>query len=232
MVKIGIFGDVHSNLTAYRALMDTDFAYCDQYVCLGDILCMGGNPNDCFDKILRLPNLTYVQGNHDRAAMRLRRGLEVDEPRADVEAHQAFYGYVTGPRYIDYIEEAPLIVYKEVEGIKFAFLHYVMKDEVWASPDDPVKVLQGIDADVVVYGHTHASFDQTVDGKRYLNFGSLGCPHSHDGIGGAGIITVEDGKMSVQKITVNYDVEDSIQNLIKLEPPRLKKTLEIFYGVK
>ncbi len=232
MVKLGVFGDVHSNFTAYKALEAMEFSSCDEYVCLGDILCMGGSPNNCFDAILRLPHLTYVQGNHDRAAQRLVRGLEVEEPRADVEAHQAFYGYVTGAKYIDYIAEAPLIAYKEVEGVRLAFLHYPMKDEVWASPADPVSVLNDIDADVIVYGHTHVAHDAIVDGKRYINFGSLGCPHSNVGVGGAGIITIDNGTVTVDKLTVKYDITAAIESLVKLEPPRLKKTLELFYGVK
>ncbi len=232
MVKLGIFGDVHSNYFAYRALMATEWANCDEYVCLGDLLCMGGNPNNCFDAILRLPKLTYVQGNHDRAAMRLRRGLEVIEPRPDVERHQAYYGYITGPRYIDYIESAPLIVYREIEGVRCAFLHYAMQDEVWASPDNPPAILSSIDADLVVYGHTHQALDKVVDGKRYINFGSLGCPHSHDGVGSAGIITIDNGTITVDKLTVKYNIEQAIESLKKLDPPRLKETLAIFYGCK
>jgi len=41
--------------------------------------------------------------------------------------------------------------------------------------------LAGVDADVVVCGHTHMPFDRMVDGVRIINPGSVGMPYGNPG---------------------------------------------------
>jgi hypothetical protein len=46
------------------------------------------------------------------------------------------------------------------------------------SPDDRLRAaLAGVDAAVVVCGHTHHQFDRRVDGVRLVNAGSVGMPY-------------------------------------------------------
>ena len=40
-----------------------------------------------------------------------------------------------------------------------------------------VEILEGVDADVVVCGHTHMQFDRAVGSQRVVNAGSLGLPY-------------------------------------------------------
>ena len=42
-------------------------------------------------------------------------------------------------------------------------------------------MLQGVEADVVVCGHTHMQFDRVIDGKRVVNAGSVGLPYGGSG---------------------------------------------------
>jgi len=66
-VRYGIFSDVHSNLEALEAVLAA-MGEVDAYLCAGDLVGYGPNPNECVERIRGLPNLTTVVGNHDQAA--------------------------------------------------------------------------------------------------------------------------------------------------------------------
>ncbi len=64
-----IFSDVHANLEALeRVLAHAARAQPDAYVCLGDVVGYGPNPNECVARVRDLGAGT-VAGNHDRAAV-------------------------------------------------------------------------------------------------------------------------------------------------------------------
>lgn len=68
-MRIGIFSDVHSNLEALRAVVG---AYermepkIDRYICLGDVVGYGADPNACCEIVRELAEFTIL-GNHDAA---------------------------------------------------------------------------------------------------------------------------------------------------------------------
>lgn len=68
-MKFGIFSDVHSNIEALDAVLSKynslDFKI-DKYVCLGDVVGYGADPNACCDKVRELTEYTIL-GNHDAA---------------------------------------------------------------------------------------------------------------------------------------------------------------------
>lgn len=66
-MRLGIFSDVHGNLEALQAVLQAyQDAHIDQYVCLGDIVGYGANPNECCQIVRDLTDLV-VLGNHDAA---------------------------------------------------------------------------------------------------------------------------------------------------------------------
>ncbi len=66
----GVFSDVHSNLEALSAVLEFfGEADVEAYVCCGDLVGYGGDPNECLDLVRALPNLSIISGNHDLAAV-------------------------------------------------------------------------------------------------------------------------------------------------------------------
>jgi diadenosine tetraphosphatase ApaH/serine/threonine PP2A family protein phosphatase len=68
-MRIGIFSDVHSNIEALTVV--TQFYEqldepVDMYVCLGDVVGYGANPNECAEVVRELAEYTIL-GNHDAA---------------------------------------------------------------------------------------------------------------------------------------------------------------------
>jgi predicted phosphodiesterase len=72
-MQYGVLADVHSNLEALRAVLSFfGSKKIDHYLCLGDIVGYGPNPNECVSVIKALPHCAKVAGNHDRAACGLK----------------------------------------------------------------------------------------------------------------------------------------------------------------
>ena len=68
-MRFVIFSDVHANLTALDAVLaDAESRRPDAYVCLGDVVGYGPDPNECVARVRALGAET-VAGNHDRAAV-------------------------------------------------------------------------------------------------------------------------------------------------------------------
>jgi diadenosine tetraphosphatase ApaH/serine/threonine PP2A family protein phosphatase len=66
-MRLGIFSDVHANLEALQAVLAAyEGERIDRYICLGDIVGYGANPNECCQLVRDLAELV-VLGNHDAA---------------------------------------------------------------------------------------------------------------------------------------------------------------------
>lgn len=68
-MRLAVFADIHANIEALQAVVE-DFQnqQIDRYICLGDLIGYGANPNECIDLVRSLPNVIVILGNHDAAA--------------------------------------------------------------------------------------------------------------------------------------------------------------------
>ena len=69
-MRLAIFSDIHGNLEALDAFVaHAEQQRIDRYMCLGDLVGYGANPNECIDRVRSLPKINIVLGNHDAAAV-------------------------------------------------------------------------------------------------------------------------------------------------------------------
>ena len=69
-MRYGIFADVHSNLEALEAVLAFFRKERIQaFLCPGDIVGYGPNPNECIQKITFLKRIQITAGNHDYAVV-------------------------------------------------------------------------------------------------------------------------------------------------------------------
>ncbi|MBU1428405.1 metallophosphatase family protein [bacterium] len=66
-MKIGIISDIHSNSEAINSVLK-NIKEVDEFICLGDIVGYGADPNYCIEKIKDL-NYRCIGGNHDFAVV-------------------------------------------------------------------------------------------------------------------------------------------------------------------
>lgn len=69
-MRIAVFSDIHSNLEALQAFIEHSLTKrIDHYICLGDIVGYGANPNKCIRMLQSIPGIGFILGNHDDAAV-------------------------------------------------------------------------------------------------------------------------------------------------------------------
>ena len=112
MVRYGIISDIHGNLEALQAALGyLDSEGIDEYICVGDIVGYGANPNECVEIIRDLTDKVVV-GNHDHAAVGL-----TDIAYFNPYARQAvlWTREVLTPRNRDYLTRLPFTIELERE---------------------------------------------------------------------------------------------------------------------
>jgi len=69
-MRVAIFSDIHSNQEALQAFLDHSLTRnIDRYMCLGDVVGYGANPNRCISMLRTLPHCLFILGNHDAATL-------------------------------------------------------------------------------------------------------------------------------------------------------------------
>ena len=69
-MRVAVFSDIHANLEALEAVLSHAAGQrVDRYICLGDVVGYGANPNECIERLLDLPDCPCLLGNHDAAVL-------------------------------------------------------------------------------------------------------------------------------------------------------------------
>lgn len=129
----------------------------------------GPMPAETLDRIMGLDAIV-IRGNADRELLTGPSGGLIDEwVVAQLEE-----------RHREFIASLPETVELDIEGIgRVLFCHGSPRSDeeiiLRTTPDEWLReMLEDVDADVVVCGHTHMQFDRVVDGVRVVNAGSVG----------------------------------------------------------
>lgn len=232
MVKIGIISDVHNNLPALEAVLtELNHLHCNRFICCGDLIGIGPYPEATVQRLMQIPNLTAVAGNHDRY---LSEGLPTSFPNSegmDVEEmlhHQWEHGLLS-PASVMFLKSLPLRAEMSVEGHHICIEHYPMDDSGRYLPIDPTQV--GACGDIFLHGHDHTRSIACRMGKWIINPGSLGCPGRDGNIARAAVLSIDESEVNVKTIDVPYDAASVIQEIDRLNYPSARDIKKFFYGI-
>ena len=183
-MRVAALHDVHGNLPALEAVLaEVASLGVDRIVCGGDAVA-GPFPRETLDLLLR-SDVRFVRGNADR------------ELKEWVAAQ-------LDPRSIEFLTTLPTTV--SVDGVLYCHGSPRSDEEILTrvSPDERLReALAGVEERLVVGGHTHVQFEREVDGRRFVNAGSVGMPY--EGVRGAFWALVDDGKVELRRTPYAVD---------------------------
>ena len=208
-MRYAIITDVHANVFALKsALKQIDELKPDKIICLGDIVGGGAYPDETVQLIKKRGDILCVKGNHDMFATLDLKKLPSVDTRIKMFAWQQ---RVLTKSAKDFLESLPPVLTFEDCGKKIVAFHYPknqrgrFKDLIYLPSDDEIRELfKGLDGDIFLFGHEHTGSLTELDGKYYLNFGTLGNMLEKDSAR-FGILDVSEEKVVYKSIIAHYD---------------------------
>lgn len=238
-MRLGIFSDVHSNLEALKtALKFFDDMEVTQYLCLGDLVGYGANPNECVELIQKL-RCTAVAGNHDFGVLKKTPTEDFNPEAAEALLWTQAQLTETAKLYIDALAlterfEPCLLVHSSPSSPASWEYIFTMKEAIYEFNFFPTRIC--------LIGHTHYPFAivKTQDGSfhtlqeseftiepnnRYLiNVGSVGQPRDGDPRACVAIFDNRTNKFLFRRL--DYDISTAQQKILKAGlPPYLAHRL-------
>lgn len=244
-MRYGIFSDVHANLEALEAVLGFfKKERIQSFICLGDLVGYGPNPNECIERIAGLKKVQVIAGNHDHASVGLKeltwfndmatRSLNWTK-RQLKEENRSFLMRL--PRLID--------------ASQFTLAHGSPRDpidEYVLTPRQYLDNLEFFRTPVCFIGHTHVpsvffsdslgmiQHKPLLDGEPYkidpqaktiVNAGSVGQPRDGDPRSSCLIFDTEKSEVTAHRVA--YDIA-AVQDKMKLATLPLFLIERLGYG--
>lgn len=239
-MKIAVISDIHGNTYALDAVMqDIREQKCDKVYVLGDYAMAGPEPQKVVDYFMKRkddPTFKMIQGNTDALIAdysdELYNNLK-DKAPVMAEALKDDVKILSASEK-RFLKELPMQLEVFESGVTFLLVHgSPRKNNEDILPETSFqeleKMLEHVDADVVLCGHTHIPCGfQTGNKKTVVNVGSVGRPFTPEPKSCYLLVTIEDGKTVYEHRLIEYDNEKAAETLRKrnfLGKERLAATL-------
>ncbi len=209
--KIAVITDTHGNLPALKAALTAiQGEHCDAIYHLGDAIGIGPSPAECADLIFDTPNLTCILGNHEQYYLQgiLPKKL-TPMSTGETQQHKWIHQQL-GEHRKSQISKWKQIIDRDIQGVKVRFQHYGFSNNgqsyarIIREPkiSDLDQIFDGIEANVVFFGHAHEATDITGE-RHYVNPGSLGC--NRKAVAKYTVAEFQNGKMNCFHREIPYD---------------------------
>ena len=226
-MRLAVLADVHGNASALRAVLaDLDIrGGCDRLVVLGDIVLLGPDPAEVVEHLMERGAIG-VHGNTDRFL------LDTDwvafEPESEEErADQALCLWALeqlGEQGRGWLRRLPFQKNLVVDAQRLLLVHGSPRNvgeamEAGTPEANMREMIAGVEADIILFGHTHRPLDRTVDDVRLINPGAVGYPQGEESTARYALLTGDGRDWDCTFRLVRYDVGEVVQRLLAAERP-------------
>ena len=186
-MKVAALYDIHGNLPALEAVLEEiRQAGVDHIVVGGDVL-PGPMPRETLTRLrdLDIP-VQFIRGNGEREILEQRAGRVPAVPEQFQEVMR-WVAEQLDPEHEQWLAGWPQTLHMEIPGLgEVLFCHATPRSDTeiftrLTQEDRLLPIFEGVNAPLVVCGHTHMQFDRTVGGIRVVNAGSVGMPFGQPG---------------------------------------------------
>ncbi len=236
-MKIAVFGDIHGNIEALKAAYQAALAAkAEKIYHLGDLGGYSPFVNEVVDFLVE-HGVEGVQGNYDETVANDREhcGCKAEDPVQEEMANRSFEWTKqhASRKTKDYLRGLPFSISLSSEGKKVLLFHATpSKNNLYWYEDRPEKffreMAEKMDADIMVYGHTHKPYRKDFGGKVFINAGSVGKPKDGDPRACVTLIDITADNVNVEFLRVPYDVNKAAEAIVASGlPPYFAEKLKL-----
>ncbi len=228
-MRIAIISDIHSNVEALTAVLEfCRFNRIHKYICLGDVVGYGPDPNPCCELIRGVASVTLL-GNHDAAVIGMmdteyyypaaRRALIWTREQLSEDNFNWLYGlpYTYSTENLGFYHSAPILPSQ--------FFYVVRNEDAQAH----LKVYDRLQEFNLV-GHSHLTSQYLLsprkvkdvsgkpveyqhDRKWIINVGSVGQPRDRDNRACFGIFDTDE--QTFEHVRIDYDIDGTATKILR-----------------
>ncbi len=222
-MKIAVFGDIHGNIEALKAVYDAAVsARAEKIFHLGDLGGYAPFVNEVVDFLVE-HGIEGVQGNYDETVANDREhcGCKYEDPLQEEMANRSFIWTKehASIKSKAYMKNLPMEIKRTMEGKKLWLFHATpKKNNLYWYEDRPDKFFQEMsgkgNADIMIYGHTHKPYVKNIEGRFFINAGSVGKPKDGDSRSCLTLIDITTNDVMVEFRRIAYDVQKTADAIV------------------
>jgi putative phosphoesterase len=221
MGSIAVISDIHGNITALDAVLaELQSKPCDIVLCTGDLVGYGPRPNEVIERIRSL-DIPTVMGNYDEAVgFKLPAcGCHIDDPcQKQLSNHSLKWSFDnTSAGNREFLRSLPEALSLDLFGKKIMLIHASsdsISEYIYEADDERIsQLLEEMDEDIYIYGHTHLPFSKNMGQKWLINAGSVGRPKDKDNRAGYIRLKIRDNNIEAEICRVPYDIEKVVADI-------------------
>lgn len=213
-MRIATISDIHSNLYALNeVLSDIEKRNVDMVVCTGDLVGYATRPNEVIETLRKNKVLT-IMGNYDEAIgnFKIICGCEYPDPKDAEKASLSmkFTSEETTDENKAYLRNLPKEAVISFNNKTIRFVHgstRLINEYLKENSKEADEVMNNLDEDILVCGHTHIPYVKSYGEKLLVNAGSVGKSKTGSPNANYVIIDIIDSIVEVEIIEVFYDFE-------------------------
>lgn len=234
-MKFAVLGDIHGNLEALKASYKVALEVGTERIYhLGDLGGYAPFVNEVVDFLIE-HGIEGVKGNYDETVANDREhcGCKYEDP---VQAEMSSLGFEWTKKHAseksrEYMRNLPSAISFTVYGKKVTIFHASpKKNNLYWYEDRPEKffreMAEKVDADILIYEHTHKPYRKDIGGKVFINAGSVGKPKDGDTRACIALVEITAEDVKTEFVRASYDVEKTASAIIERGlPPYFEEKL-------
>lgn len=222
-MKIAVLGDIHGNIEALKMAYETAIAAkVDKIYHMGDLGGYAPFVNEVVDFLIE-HEVEGVQGNYDEAVAydRDHCGCRYEDP---VQAEMADISFAwtkehSSQKSKEYMKNLPFKISFLAHNKQVILFHATpFKNNLYWYEERPDKffreMAEKIEADIMIYAHTHKPYRKDIDNKTFINAGSVGKPKDGDPRTCVAIIDITEKGIESEFVRIPYDIEKITQGIL------------------
>lgn len=211
-MKFAVIGDIHSNIYALQSVYkDLLIKNADFILATGDLVGYFHYPNEVVD-FIRQNKILSIQGNHDRNignSLPVRRN-ELDNTSLSANASTGYTNMILTDYNREYLKQLPEELKLKIDDLTVLVVHGSprgISEYLFENSENMVEVSQSISEDIIICGHTHIPYYKVVNGKHFINAGSVGKPKHGNSNSTYILVNITHNMVNVDIVEVPYDFE-------------------------